>query len=248
VLLAIYFFLAGCVVSQNRMLWVMPAASAVFACLLALTAAVSSLLSSSYRQGQHSPCTTVPFRSLIDPSPNVHHYLSEGTYSDTFQLLPCLMTLLLRHSILWTALSRGGVFAHLEQKQFVWSCRSLSTDGQAWWCADVVHIMYSGLTFSAAALYVACQPRALLVSWAPSVREAGLLPDLVVCTSAGFFAFQLWMLVRTRCALPLPFLAALRFVVPPVRPHPGNDARVGSPMHATCRDSAQHCGQFCAHV
>lgn len=52
VLLAIYFFLAGCVVSQNRMLWVMPAASTIFACLLALTAALSSLLSSSYRHTQ----------------------------------------------------------------------------------------------------------------------------------------------------------------------------------------------------
>ena len=48
-LLAIYFFLAGCVVSQSRMLWVMPAASAVFACALALTAVASSALSSSYR-------------------------------------------------------------------------------------------------------------------------------------------------------------------------------------------------------
>lgn len=49
VLLAIYFFLAGCVVSQSRMLWVMPAASAVFACIMATVAAASSLLSSSYR-------------------------------------------------------------------------------------------------------------------------------------------------------------------------------------------------------
>lgn len=49
VLLAIYFFLAGCVVSQSRMLWVMPAASAVFACILASVAAASSLLSSAYR-------------------------------------------------------------------------------------------------------------------------------------------------------------------------------------------------------
>ncbi len=49
VLLAVYFFLAGCVVSQSRMLWVMPAASALFACALALTAVASSALSSSYR-------------------------------------------------------------------------------------------------------------------------------------------------------------------------------------------------------
>ena len=49
VLLAVYFFLAGCVVSQSRTLWVMPAASAVFACALALTAGASSALSSTYR-------------------------------------------------------------------------------------------------------------------------------------------------------------------------------------------------------
>ena len=66
VLLAIYFFLAGCVVSQSRMLWVMPAASAVFACALAVTAATSSALSSSYRcGGSHhqyvcKPCMPLP--------------------------------------------------------------------------------------------------------------------------------------------------------------------------------------------
>ncbi|BDA46075.1 probable cyclopropane-fatty-acyl-phospholipid synthase at C-terminar half [Coccomyxa sp. Obi] len=124
VLLAIYFFLAGCVVSQSRMLWVMPAASAVFACILATVAAASSLLSSSYR--------------------------------------------------------------------------SLSVEGQAWWCTDLVHLVYSALSFAAAAAYVAHHPSALSVTWTPTPEQAGLLPDLLVCISAGFFGFQLWTLVRNR--------------------------------------------------
>ena len=66
VLLAIYFFLAGCVVSQSRMLWVMPAASAVFACALALTAAASSALSSSYRRAHTSRTCAVPVRPGLD--------------------------------------------------------------------------------------------------------------------------------------------------------------------------------------
>ena len=30
--------------------------------------------------------------------------------------------------------------------------------------------------------------------------QVGVLPDLLVCISAGFFGFQLWTLVRNRCA------------------------------------------------
>ena len=49
-LLAVYFFLAGCIVSQSRMMWVAPAASAFFACLFAAVSHASSMLSSTYRQ------------------------------------------------------------------------------------------------------------------------------------------------------------------------------------------------------
>lgn len=49
-LLAVYFFLAGCIVSQSRMMWVAPAASALFACLFAAVSHASSMLSSTYRQ------------------------------------------------------------------------------------------------------------------------------------------------------------------------------------------------------
>ena len=31
--------------------------------------------------------------------------------------------------------------------------------------------------------------------------QVGPLPDLLVCTSAGFFGFQLWTLVRNRYSL-----------------------------------------------
>ena len=50
VLLAVYFFLAGCIVNQSRMMWVAPAASASFACLFAAVSHASNMLSSSYRQ------------------------------------------------------------------------------------------------------------------------------------------------------------------------------------------------------
>lgn len=81
------------------------------------------------------------------------------------------------------------------------SRRSLSVEGQAWWCTDMVHLVYSALSFAAAAAYVAHHPSALSVTWTPTPHQAGLLPDLLVCTSAGFFGFQLWTLVRNRWAL-----------------------------------------------
>ena len=45
-LLAVYFFLAGIAVSQSRLLWVMPLASAGYHMLLIITAAVVSNLAS----------------------------------------------------------------------------------------------------------------------------------------------------------------------------------------------------------
>ena len=49
VLLALYFFLAGCMVSQSRMMWVVPAASALFAALFAAVSHASDVLSSLFR-------------------------------------------------------------------------------------------------------------------------------------------------------------------------------------------------------
>ena len=49
VLLALYFFLAGCMVSQSRLMWVVPAASASFALLFATVSHASGMLSSTFR-------------------------------------------------------------------------------------------------------------------------------------------------------------------------------------------------------
>lgn len=62
-LLALYFFLAGCMVSQNRMMWVVPAASALFACLFAMVLHGSSMLSSTYRQALQCPCSALTLAS-----------------------------------------------------------------------------------------------------------------------------------------------------------------------------------------
>ena len=79
-------------------------------------------------------------------------------------------------------------------------CRQLSRRSRAWWCADLVHMGYSAAVFLSATLYVLKHPRALLITWSPTSEEAGMLPDVLVSVSAGFFGFQLWALVCTRCA------------------------------------------------
>ena len=76
--------------------------------------------------------------------------------------------------------------------------RQLSRDSKAWWCADVVHMLYSAAVFLSAAAYTLEHPRAFLITWSPAGAEPGLLPDVLVCISAGFFGFQLWALVCTR--------------------------------------------------
>ena len=59
---------------------------------------------------------------------------------------------------------------------------------------------YSAAVFLCAALYVLKHPLAFLITWSPPSAEAGMLPDVLVSVSAGFFGFQLWALVCTRCA------------------------------------------------
>lgn len=51
VLLAIYFFLAGWLLSQSRRLWIMPATSAVFALVWAAADAACSALPPKFRCG-----------------------------------------------------------------------------------------------------------------------------------------------------------------------------------------------------
>lgn len=59
-------------------------------------------------------------------------------------------------------------------------------------------MVYSAAVFLAAAVYTLRQPQALFITWNPTHEEAGVLPDVLVCISAGFFGFQLWALVCTR--------------------------------------------------
>lgn len=88
-------------------------------------------------------------------------------------------------------------------------CRRLGREGKAWWCADLVHIVYSAGVFLAASAYIYRCPRALFITWSPTEEEAGALPDMLVCISAGFFGFQLWALVCTRWAVPQLHLCPL---------------------------------------
>ena len=63
VLLALYFFLAGCMVSQSRLMWLVPAASASFALLFAAVSHASSMLSSTFRCAR-----LTPWKRLSPPS------------------------------------------------------------------------------------------------------------------------------------------------------------------------------------
>ena len=65
----------------------------------------------------------------------------------------------------------------------------------------MVHVMYSAAVFLSAALYIFEHPQAVFITWSPTSGEAGVLPDVLVCISAGFVGFQLWALVCTRYRL-----------------------------------------------
>lgn len=60
----------------------------------------------------------------------------------------------------------------------------------------MVHLLYSGAT--AATVLLAGRGSWLSVA-APPTGAAAVLPDALVCVSAGFFAFHLWALVYYRC-------------------------------------------------
>lgn len=96
-------------------------------------------------------------------------------------------------------------------------CRRLGREGKAWWCVDLVHIVYSAGVFLAASAYILRCPGAFFITWSPTKEEAGALPDMLVCISAGFFGFQLWALVCTRWAAsqlhPRPLCTQQRFQI-----------------------------------
>lgn len=66
---------------------------------------------------------------------------------------------------------------------------------KVWWCTDVVHLLYSAGVSVAAATYLVLQPGALSVA-SPPVATG--VPDALVCISAGFCAFLLWILLAYR--------------------------------------------------
>ncbi|MEW5297105.1 MAG: hypothetical protein WDW36_000333 [Sanguina aurantia] len=73
--------------------------------------------------------------------------------------------------------------------------RTLSSERQAWWCADVVHLLYSASVSLAALAYALQTPASLRLSSPPTDTA---LPSVIVAASAGFYAFHLWVCVRNR--------------------------------------------------
>ena len=77
-------------------------------------------------------------------------------------------------------------------------CRKLDEREQAWWALDMVHLLYS----AGVSATVLLRGRASWLSVAaPPAGAQALLPDVIVCVSAGFFAFHLWALVHHRRGL-----------------------------------------------
>ena len=82
--------------------------------------------------------------------------------------------------------------------------RGLEAEERAAWCMDAVHLLFSGAAAAGAATFVAAAPNALDARWAPPPdSDAAAAADLLACVAAGFYGFQLWALVRHRCALAM---------------------------------------------
>jgi hypothetical protein len=73
----------------------------------------------------------------------------------------------------------------------------MEPEARVWWCTDLVHLLYSAGASAAAAAHLASTPAALDAAHPPA---ATAVPDAIVCVSAGFCAFLLWILVAYRCA------------------------------------------------
>lgn len=58
-----------------------------------------------------------------------------------------------------------------------------------------MHLLYSG---GVSATVLLCGRASWLSVAAPPADADALLPDVIVCVSAGFFAFHLWALVHHR--------------------------------------------------
>ena len=73
----------------------------------------------------------------------------------------------------------------------------MEPETRVWWCTDVVHLLYSAGASMAAVAYIISTPAALDVAAPPGLTA---VPDAIVCVSAGFCAFLLWILVAYRYA------------------------------------------------
>jgi len=72
-------------------------------------------------------------------------------------------------------------------------CRKLEERERAWWARDLVHLLNS----AGVSATVLLRGRAAWLSVAaPPAGPDALLPDVIVCVSAGCFAFHLWALVH----------------------------------------------------
>ena len=80
------------------------------------------------------------------------------------------------------------------------ACSELGAEGQVWLSVNIVHLIHSAAMFLAALTHVTRQPSAWLIQHTVQSDKA-LLPDLLVCTSAGFFGWCLFTLVHQRYQL-----------------------------------------------
>ncbi|GAX82389.1 hypothetical protein CEUSTIGMA_g9817.t1 [Chlamydomonas eustigma] len=79
--------------------------------------------------------------------------------------------------------------------------RTLSPEKQAWWCADLAHLVFSSAVSTCSLMHVLSAPGALLPGrQAPPFSPSSLysVSCALACASAGFFAFHLWVAVRYR--------------------------------------------------
>ena len=88
------------------------------------------------------------------------------------------------------------------------SCRRLDGGAQAQLCTTMVHLTYSAGALVGAVWLIMTQAHRLAITWRCPDGGSSPLADALVCISAGFFAFQLWMLVHQGCGSRLAVLIA----------------------------------------
>ncbi len=109
-----------------------------------------------------------------------------------------------RHPYLWllpvtsTACAALHAAVHVASRLALPFYALLHPTAQAWWCADAVHLAYSVAATAAAAAYVCVQPSALTIAGSAAAPLHDAIPSMLTCASTGFYAFQLWVLVKHR--------------------------------------------------